>query len=115
MHHHTLAELSKLLGGGKLGSEELTRLYLERIARLDTQLNCFITTTPELALERVTPRDGRLESEEFLRRWERGHGLPTLAREPGIRIRDWFRIFLTPTQSPGGSDGTARSDEWTVA
>ena len=57
MHKHTLAELSGLLKTGKVSSVELTTLYLERIVRLNPKLNCYIKTTPELALSQAKAAD----------------------------------------------------------
>jgi aspartyl-tRNA(Asn)/glutamyl-tRNA(Gln) amidotransferase subunit A len=57
MHEHTLAELSRLLNTGKISSTELTRLYLERAERLNSQLNGYINTTPERALAQAKAAD----------------------------------------------------------
>jgi aspartyl-tRNA(Asn)/glutamyl-tRNA(Gln) amidotransferase subunit A len=40
---------------------ELTRLFLERAGRFNDRLNCFITLTPELALEQAREADRRLD------------------------------------------------------
>lgn len=61
MHTKTLAELSKLLQSKVISSEELTRLYLDRIKKLDTELNSFITVTETLALEAAQAADKRLK------------------------------------------------------
>jgi aspartyl-tRNA(Asn)/glutamyl-tRNA(Gln) amidotransferase subunit A len=50
MHHHTLAELSRALHAKKISSLELTKLFLERIQRLDSKLNSFITLSEESAI-----------------------------------------------------------------
>ena len=39
MHQKTIAELSKGLQAKEFSSEELTRAYLERISKLDPELN----------------------------------------------------------------------------
>ncbi len=57
MHDKTIAQLAAGLQAREYSSEELTRGYLERIARLDPQLNSFITVTPELALEQARAAD----------------------------------------------------------
>ncbi len=62
MHTRTLAELSAALHAKEIGSEELTRHYLERIARLDGHLNSFITVTADRALEQAREADRRLGS-----------------------------------------------------
>jgi aspartyl-tRNA(Asn)/glutamyl-tRNA(Gln) amidotransferase subunit A len=50
MHTLTIAELSRALHTKKISSEELTQLFLQRIQQYDSQLNSFITVTPEQAL-----------------------------------------------------------------
>lgn len=50
MHTKTLAELSKDLEKGQCSSVELTQFFLDRIQKLDSKLNSFITLSPELAL-----------------------------------------------------------------
>ncbi|MFA7558513.1 MAG: amidase, partial [Hydrogenophaga sp.] len=57
MHDKTIAQLAAGLKAREYSSEELTRAYLERIARLDPQLNSFITVTPELALAQARAAD----------------------------------------------------------
>jgi aspartyl-tRNA(Asn)/glutamyl-tRNA(Gln) amidotransferase subunit A len=49
----SIAELSRLIGSGEISPVELTRRTLERIERLDPQLNSYITTTAELALSQA--------------------------------------------------------------
>jgi aspartyl-tRNA(Asn)/glutamyl-tRNA(Gln) amidotransferase subunit A len=56
----TLTGWSRRLRGREISSRELTELYLGRIDRLDAQLNCFITVTPELALAAADAADRRL-------------------------------------------------------
>lgn len=60
MHDKSLSELSAALGGREISSEELTRFFLDRIRRLDTALNSFITVTEELALEQARAADARI-------------------------------------------------------
>ncbi len=62
MHNNTLAELSRALHQGECSSVELTRYFLERIKTHDTQLNSFITQTPELALAQAQAADERLNN-----------------------------------------------------
>ncbi len=60
MHDKTLAELARDLGNKKFSSEELTRHYLERIERLDPQINSYITVAGEHALTRAKHADRQL-------------------------------------------------------
>jgi aspartyl-tRNA(Asn)/glutamyl-tRNA(Gln) amidotransferase subunit A len=60
MHNKTLAELSASLKAGEFSSVELTQAYLDRIQKLDGQLNSYITVTPELALEQARAADARI-------------------------------------------------------
>ncbi len=50
LHARSLTELAAGLDGGEFTSVELTQSLLERIARLDGQLNAFITVTADEAL-----------------------------------------------------------------
>ncbi len=59
MHNKTLAELSAGLTAGAFSSVELTRHFLERIARFDGQLNSFITVSVESALAQAAAADAR--------------------------------------------------------
>ncbi|MEK8019153.1 MAG: Asp-tRNA(Asn)/Glu-tRNA(Gln) amidotransferase subunit GatA [Candidatus Parabeggiatoa sp.] len=62
MHNKTLSELSRALHQRECSSVELTRYFLERIKTHDTQLNSFITQTPELALAQAKVADERLNN-----------------------------------------------------
>ncbi len=64
MHTRTVAELSALLHEGAVSAEELTRSLLERIQRLDGDLNAFITVTPDEALAQAREADRRLRAGE---------------------------------------------------
>lgn len=69
----TLEEASRLIRVRELSPVDLTRAYLERIERLEPQVNAYITVTAELALEQART----LEAELAGGRW-RGplHGIP---------------------------------------
>jgi Asp-tRNA(Asn)/Glu-tRNA(Gln) amidotransferase A subunit family amidase len=69
----TVAELATLLRTRKVSSTELTRLYLERLKRLDPQLRCVVTLTEELALEQAAEADREIAAGRY-----RGplHGVP---------------------------------------
>ncbi len=62
MHQLTIAELIKGLGNKQFSSVELTRHYLERIARLDKTYNTYVTVTSELAIAQAAAADKRLAS-----------------------------------------------------
>jgi len=64
MYTQSLAQLSEALRNRRVSSRELTQLFLDRIARHDDGLNCFITTTPELALEQAEAADARIAAGE---------------------------------------------------
>ena len=48
MINASLKELSAALAAKNISSVELTRIYLERIERLNGELNAFITVDPEI-------------------------------------------------------------------
>ncbi len=64
MHNKTIAELSSGLKAGEFSSEELTRAFLERIERLDGQLNSYVTVTAEQALAQARAADARIAAGE---------------------------------------------------
>ncbi|MDD7805063.1 MAG: Asp-tRNA(Asn)/Glu-tRNA(Gln) amidotransferase subunit GatA [Endozoicomonas sp. (ex Botrylloides leachii)] len=57
MYDKTLAEQSRALTEGTISSVELTQSYLDRIKKLDTHLNSYITVTEELALTQAADAD----------------------------------------------------------
>jgi aspartyl-tRNA(Asn)/glutamyl-tRNA(Gln) amidotransferase subunit A len=60
MYDKTIAELSKGLHSKAFSSVELTQALLARIDSVDSQLNAFITVTPEQALTQAKLADERL-------------------------------------------------------
>ncbi len=60
MLNASLAELARALGNRDISSLELTRLFLERSAALNGELNAFITLDPERALRDARAADERL-------------------------------------------------------
>jgi len=60
MFDHTLPELSALLRDRKVSSEELARLFLARIEKLDPALNAFITVDARKALAAARAADARI-------------------------------------------------------
>ncbi len=59
MHNHSITEIAAALDRREVSSEELTRHFLGRIARLDGQLNGYVTVTEERALEQAREADRR--------------------------------------------------------
>ncbi|MCU7891910.1 MAG: Asp-tRNA(Asn)/Glu-tRNA(Gln) amidotransferase subunit GatA [Candidatus Thiodiazotropha sp. (ex Ustalcina ferruginea)] len=57
MHSKSIVELGTGLQTGEFSSVELTRHFLQRIERLDKDLNAFISTTPEQALAEAESAD----------------------------------------------------------
>ena len=57
MFEKSIAELSRLLEAGETTSEELTRLFLDRIEKYQPELNAFITVTEEEALRAAKEAD----------------------------------------------------------
>ena len=59
MHSLSVAEMASALTEGQCTSEELAQVFLDRIARFDTQLNSLITVDPERALAQARAADAR--------------------------------------------------------
>ncbi|WP_110598225.1 Asp-tRNA(Asn)/Glu-tRNA(Gln) amidotransferase subunit GatA [Salinicola lusitanus] len=57
MHHMTLTELAKGLKAGDFSSRELTTSLLDRIERLDGEINSFVTVTRDQALAAADAAD----------------------------------------------------------
>ena len=55
----TLTESLQKLNNREISAVELTRAYLERIEKYGTDLNCYITTTPERAMADAAASDAR--------------------------------------------------------
>ncbi len=68
-----VTRLSRWIEQKKLGSERLTNIYLDRIARFDPQLRCVITLTKDLALAQAKKADAEIAAGKY-----RGplHGIP---------------------------------------
>ena len=60
MHNHTVSQLSQGLREGSYSSVEVTRNYLERIARLDERYNAFISVDETAALAAAEAADARI-------------------------------------------------------
>ncbi len=74
----TIHEAARRIAAGELSPVELTQACLERIQRLDSQLNTFITLTPELALEQARQAEAELAAGK-----RRGplHGIPLALKD----------------------------------
>ena len=89
-----LYEAAELLKTRQISPVELAQAQLARIAQLDTRLNCFITITPESALQQA-----RLAEEEIGRGNYRGalHGIPLALKDlyetQGIRTTAGSTFF----------------------
>lgn len=62
MFEQSIATLAKKLRNKDISSVELTRLFLARIAKLDPQLNSFITVSEQRALKQAAAADTLLQS-----------------------------------------------------
>jgi Asp-tRNA(Asn)/Glu-tRNA(Gln) amidotransferase A subunit family amidase len=73
-----LTHLAQLLRSRQVTSVELTRMYLERLARYGAQLNCVVTVTEKRALEEAAAADREIASGKY-----RGilHGIPYGAKD----------------------------------
>ena len=88
----SLGEISELIGGRDVSSVETTSAVLERIERLDPDLNAFVTVTAEAALAEARAAD------EAIGRGERIgplHGVP-------ISLKDL--LFTKGVRTTGSSD-----------
>jgi len=70
---YSVAELSVLIKKGLISSEELTKIYLERLRRYDPELHCVITLLGDRALNQAREMDKELKNGKY-----RGplHGIP---------------------------------------
>src|SRR3954454_8800323 len=64
LHHHSLTELAEGLRARKFSSVELTRHFLGRIEKHNSELNAFVTVTGEQALASAARADKLLASGE---------------------------------------------------
>ncbi|MEW8316071.1 MAG: Asp-tRNA(Asn)/Glu-tRNA(Gln) amidotransferase subunit GatA [Candidatus Thiodiazotropha endolucinida] len=62
MHSKTIAELGAAMQAGEFSSVELTRHFIERIERLNGDLNALITPTPDQALAEAEAADSVIRS-----------------------------------------------------
>ncbi|HXU93553.1 MAG TPA: Asp-tRNA(Asn)/Glu-tRNA(Gln) amidotransferase subunit GatA [Gallionella sp.] len=62
MINASLKQLSAALAAKKISSVELTQLYLDRIAKLNPELNAYVTLNPEASLAQARAADAMLAS-----------------------------------------------------
>ncbi|KAF7276087.1 hypothetical protein GWI33_010935, partial [Rhynchophorus ferrugineus] len=62
LHRLSIRELSEGLTQAKFSSRELTQHYLNRIAKIDPQINSYVTVTTELALAQADAADAVIKS-----------------------------------------------------
>ena len=62
LHRLSIRELSEGLSQKKFSSRELTQHYLDRIAKLDTKIQSYVTVTPEQALAEADAADIALKA-----------------------------------------------------
>ncbi len=100
--HATIAELGRLLAAGETSSEQLTRAYLDRIARYNDELNAYLRVFADEAIESARDRD-----RERAAGGARGplHGIP-------LAFKDIIDIQGHPTTAGGVllPDTPARAD-----
>ncbi|MDD2662557.1 MAG: Asp-tRNA(Asn)/Glu-tRNA(Gln) amidotransferase subunit GatA [Dechloromonas sp.] len=60
MIHNSLKQLSQALAAKEISSVELTTLYLDRIARLNPEINAFVTVDRDKSLQMAQDADARL-------------------------------------------------------
>ena len=58
----TITEALQKLKSGEISATELTRAHLDRIEKYNSELNCYITTTPERALADAAAADERIKN-----------------------------------------------------
>jgi amidase len=99
------ARLAELLGARQVSSRELTELYLERIERLDPQLNAYCLVLADEAVAQADEADRRLGA---------GQSAPLLGVP--IAIKDVEDMAGQPTRlGTGAFDGVAADDSPMVA
>lgn len=100
LHHLSAQEQADWLRRGDITPTELVTHYLERIARLDSQLGAFVTVTPDAALRRARELEAAPSRAAAL--W----GLPLADKDLVHRagVRTGFGSRLMPDLVPEESD-----------
>ena len=66
VHELSIRQAHNLLTSRDISAEELTRAYLERIQRLDSEIKSYVTISEEIALHQAREADRRIQSGEGL-------------------------------------------------
>jgi aspartyl-tRNA(Asn)/glutamyl-tRNA(Gln) amidotransferase subunit A len=92
----SISEIAKLFRKRKLSPVELTRFMLDRIAKLNTSLNAYLTVSGEIALQQAKRAETELCKSNTKSRHDRGplHGIP-------ISLKD--NIYTKDIRTTGGS------------
>src|SRR5215813_5564177 len=62
LHRLSIREMTEGLKTAQFSSHELTQHYLNRIAKIDTQVQSYVTVTPERALAEADAADALIKS-----------------------------------------------------
>lgn len=75
---YSVRELGELIRTKQISSVELTKFFLERLKKYDSQLHCVVTLTEDLALKQATKADTEIKAGKY-----RGylHGIPYGAKD----------------------------------
>lgn len=105
LHELTAAQQVRALRSREISSVELTRHYLDRIARLDGELGAFVTVEPDLALHDASRIDEALD---------RGESSPLAGVPLGIKDLAPTTGMRTSFGSAPFADHVPTEDSWTV-
>ena len=93
----SIAETSKALASGDLSARAVTEAHLERIARLQPAINCFIESEPDDALAAADAADREISSG---RRRGDLHGVPLAHKDvfyrEGVPVTSGMRVLDAP-------------------
>lgn len=75
---YSVRELGELIRTKQISSVELTKFFLERLKKYDSQLHCVVSLTEDLALKQATKADAEIKAGKY-----RGylHGIPYGAKD----------------------------------
>jgi len=93
----SIAELSRAITSGDLSARAVTDAHVERIDRLQPQINCFIAEEPDSARAAAERSDSEISSDQ-----RRGdlHGIPLAHKDvfyrDGVPVTSGMRVLDTP-------------------